>query len=919
MLLSPFLVGIDLGTTNCAVAYVDTRAAREFDRARPRRFAVPQLIAAREAAPHPVLPSFLYLGTEHDRESGALDLPWAPGAADAVGVFARDHGALTPSRLASSAKSWLAHGDVDRTAPILPFGHEAGEPGVSPLDASSRYLGHIRDAWNHEFARADASLALEAQQVVLTVPASFDDEARELTAEAASRARLAHVVLLEEPIAALYAWLTRDGRGRRGRLAADGLVLVCDVGGGTTDFSLIRAGSTSDGSGFERIAIGEHLLLGGDNLDLALAALLEERVGGPHLSLARREGLRRQASAAKERLLSDSSLDRVTVTMLGAGRSVVGGAAHATLTRDDVIDRLLNGFLPMVVPADRPAHDRRRGLRELGLPYEPDPAITRHLAAFLARGGESLARPDAVLFNGGFFAPALARQRVIDVLASWFGEAPAVLATEEPDAAVALGAAAYAALRALPDAPRDLLVRAGSPRTYYVELSSHAPADRVRALAVMPRGTDEGSRIDLAERQLRVQTNRPVAFTLWSSTTRTDPPGTLIDETPDLLHRHAPLAAVLRYGKRSSQPEVDVTLSVQFTEVGTLELWLNAPATGHRWRLQFQTRGRVAEGGESLDGEPRDEVVVADDALREAGAVVRATFAGEDAVPVAGLPAALEERIGYNKQAWPIDALRRLADVLLEVAPGRARSAAHEARWMNLVGFCVRPGFGAAADPWRVGELRKVYTAGLSFPKEVQGQVEWLVLWQRAAGGFSAGQQQELARRLVASLGVGAKKPPRLNPQIERESWRLVASLERIDPATRIRVGDALVARVVREPRNASLLWAIGRLGARVPFYGPLDRVVPPADAERWLDALVAIPAPGPDLAVAVAQLAARTGDPGRDVSPETRERARAVIQAIGAPGSLLDQLDRIALANPQEQGARYFGEDLPAGLRVTD
>jgi hypothetical protein len=238
---------------------------------------------------------------------------------------------------------------------------------------------------------------------------------------------------------------------------------------------------------------------------------------------------------------------------------------------------------------------------------------------------------------------------------------------------------------------------------------------------------------------------------------------------------------------------------------------------------------------------------------------------------------------------------------------------------MNLVGFCVRPGFGAAADPWRVGELRKVYTAGLSFPKEVQGQVEWLVLWQRAAGGFSAGQQQELARRLVASLGVGAKKPPRLNPQVERESWRLVASLERIDPATRIRVGDALVARVVREPRNASLLWAIGRLGARVPFYGPLDRVVPPADTERWLDALVAIPAPGPDLAVAVAQLAARTGDPVRDVSPETRERARAVIQAIGAPGSLLDQLDRIALANPQEQGARYFGEDLPAGLRVTD
>jgi hypothetical protein len=434
----------------------------------------------------------------------------------------------------------------------------------------------------------------------------------------------------------------------------------------------------------------------------------------------------------------------------------------------------------------------------------------------------------------------------------------------------------------------------------------------------MPRGTDEGTRIDLEERRLRVQTNRPVAFTLWSSTTRTDPAGTVIEEDPAALHRHAPLAAVLRYGKRSSQPEVDVTLSIQFTEVGTLELWLSAPSTGHRWRLQFQARGVGLAPDDSRD-ERRDEVVVGEDALGEAAAMIRATFGGEDGPAPAALPAALEERLGYNKQAWPIDALRRLADVLLEVVAGRSRSVAHEARWLNLAGFCVRPGFGAAADAWRIGELRKVYTAGLAFPKDVQCQVEWLVLWQRAAGGFSAGQQQELARRLVASLGIGAKKPPRLNPQIERESWRLVASLERVEAATRIRVGDALVARVAREPRNASLLWSIGRVGARAPFYGPLDRVVPPAGAERWVEALIEIRHPNPDAAVAIAQLAAKTGDPVRDLSPHVRERARSHLQVIAAPESLLDQLDEVTVANRSEQGARYFGEDLPAGLRVTD
>jgi molecular chaperone DnaK (HSP70) len=913
--LTPFLVGIDLGTTNCAVAFVDTRAVDDADRIRATRFAVPQLVAAREVRSHPVMPSFLYLGDAHDRETGALALPWRPGATEAVGVFARDHGALVPSRQVASAKSWLAHGDVDRTAPLLPVGREAGEPGLSPLDASARYLAAIRDAWNHAMASHDPDLRLERQEVVLTVPASFDDEARELTAEAARRAGLADVVLLEEPVAALYAWLSAArGTGAAGRLEPGALVLVCDVGGGTTDFSLIRA-AAEEGGGFERVAIGEHLLLGGDNLDLALAALAEQRLGGERLSVVRREALRRQCTGAKERLLSDPTLASVPLTLLGGGRSLVGGTSVLELTRADVLDRLLDGFLPITAADDRPARDRRSGLRELGLPYEPEPAITRHLAEFLSQGEGTLRRPDAVLFNGGFFAPPVARQRIVDALAAWFGAVPAVLTAAEPDAAVALGAAFYAAVRTLPGAPRDLFVRAGSPRTYYVELAGEPAGDRrVRALTVMTRGTDEGTRVELGDRRFRVQTNRPVAFTLWSSTTREDPQGSLVDEDAAALHRHAPLASVLRYGKRSAHPEIDVSLSVRLTEVGTLELWLASSLTEHRWRLQFATRGAPA----TADPDAGDQVVVADEALTAASGAIRAAFSGAGDRP-AGLLSALEERIGHGKHAWPLAALRRLADVLLECAAGRTTSPAHEARWLNLVGFCVRPGFGAAADAWRIGELRKVYTAGLAFPKDVQGQAEWLVLWQRAAGGFSAGQQEELARRLVASLGIGARKPPRLSPQVERESWRLLASLERLDVATRTRAGDAIAERLRREPRNASLLWSLARVGARIPFYGPLDRVVRPPDAERWLDVLVSLKPSGPDSAAAIAQVAALTGDGARDVSPEARARALARLDALGASEELRLGLTQVTAGDRLEQGVRYFGEDLPSGLTLVE
>jgi hypothetical protein len=611
--------------------------------------------------------------------------------------------------------------------------------------------------------------------------------------------------------------------------------------------------------------------------------------------------------------------------VLGGGRSVVRGAATIELRRDEVLDQLLTGFLPQVDPDDRPAHDRRHGLRELGLPYEPDPAITRHLAAFLGGAGESgqLARPDAVLFNGGFFTPDLARQRLVDTLGRWFGEAPDVLANAHPESAVAVGAAYYAALRTGPPERRRLLVRAGSPRTYYIALQDESPSpDAVRALTVMPRGTDEGTRLDLPDRRFRVVTNRPIAFILYSSTTREDAHGSIVVFGPDdEVHRHAALAAVLRFGKRSRHAEVDVTLSVIFTELGSLELWLEAPETGHRWRLQFQVRSRPAVDDGETEG-PADSVVLPEGATERAHALIRSVF---DPAPgsTPGAPETLvgdlEAVLGYGKQVWPLEAIRTFCDALLSASVGREKGAPFEARWLNLTGFCLRPGFGAAADPWRIGEIRKVYTAGLAFAKDVQCQVEWLVLWQRVAGGFSAGQQRELAQRLFGNLGVGTRKPPRLNPQIERESWRLLASLERLEVPMRVRIGDELAPRVRRDPRNASLVWALGRVGARIPFYGPLDRVVPPHAASPWLDVLLSVHPFTLDAAGAVAQLAAATGDVERDLDAPSRDAAANRLQRVPGADDLIALVTDGARERRVTQGLQYFGETLPHGLRLSE
>ena len=957
---SRYLIGIDLGTTNSAVAYVDTREPITGDAPPIHVFNIPQLIAEGEVGPLPTLPSFLYFASELDA-TGALRLPWEDRPDAVVGVFAREQGALAPGRQVASAKSWLCHDAVDRTARILPWGAESADRTCSPVEASSRYLAHMRDAWNHAIAAGDDESRFERQDIVLTVPASFDEEARELTVKAALDAGFQKLTLLEEPLAAFYAWIVARRRSLKRYLKDGDLVLVCDVGGGTTDFSLIRVQIVDGEMKFERTAIGEHLLLGGDNVDLALARRVTEKLGNPKLTLRQQSALRRQCCDAKEKLLGDGRLKRVPVNILGAGRSVVGGALSSELTRQEVEEALIDGFLPLTEPDDLPARERRSGLRELGLPYANEPAITKHLAAFLtmadlnhAERGErgvkkqeesedsvagplrnprsAMVRPDAILFNGGFFAPAVTRERVVETVANWFrGKGapwrPKALSNEAPEIAVATGAAYYCHVRR----SGGLRVSGGSARAYYVgvQTGERDAEGQVRAVCALPRGTEEGTTLNLEGRDFAALANRPVTFTLYSSTTGRDPHGAVVALNEDEVHRHAPLITTLRYGKKSRHVELAVRLTTSFTEVGTLELWCESLNSDHRWRLQFQLRGARPEV-EQEEEEPTTEepqTVISEEAVAQAERLIRAVFGpapdastpdeGGDAVTPQNLVNKIETLFGYGKDAWPMVVIRRLCDALAEVAEGRKKGPRHEARWLNLFGFCLRPGFGAPADDWRISQARKIYLAGLAFPRELQCQVEWLVLWRRVAGGLNANQQNELFHRHKIALGVGGKKlHGRLNTQVEREGWRLLASLERLPSPTRVALGKELLIKVKEQPANQSFLWSLGRLGARIPLYGPLNCVIPAEVAAQWMRSLLGLPELTPDVASAIVQLGARTNDAHRDVDADARWDAMVRLNEAGLASALIESL-REYVPPGRDDAVRIFGESLPEGLRL--
>ena len=1102
---SRFVVGLDLGTTNSAMAYVDTDET-------PRRictFAIPQVVAPGQLEARDTLPSFHY-------QPASGEFPERDGYI--VGHFARDHGTLVPSRMISSAKSWLCHAGVDRTADLLPWQGAEDVERLSPVTASARYLQHAREAWDAQFPEHP----LSQQDFVLTLPASFDEVARELTVKAAKQAGLTKIVLIEEPQAAFYAWIDKHAANWSDLVSPGQKILVCDVGGGTSDFTLIRVKQGDSGAvQFHRVAVGDHLILGGDNCDLAMAHHIERRLKGDgHLKPRQWSVLVRSCRQAKEVLMADDAPDKWTLTLPGGGSKLIGGSLQVPVTREEVRELLVNGFFSEV-PLDAKPLTSQSGFQEFGLPYASNPSVTTHLAAFLTAhrfvalddspfapalrgegpgvrglgfvpsppsgtaalggreratvrgssvslslpadadtdetaslpsrpanrasndlnapphpnplppkaGGEGTkprpltlalspqsrgegtgdadgqecpsydpARPDIVLFNGGVFASPILQRRVVESLERWFrSEAdpnwtPIVLENERLDLAVARGAAYYGMVRR----GEGVRIAAGLARTYYVGVESgderresgvesqtaserdsstststssasrHSSLNpQPSALCLLPAGIEPGHEVDLAQRQFELLVSQPIEFPLYVSSIRlTDKPGDLVAIDPERIRALPPIRTVLKQGKSKEAGSVTVVLQAKLTEIGTLDLWCREADGNRSWKLLFDVRSATQTDVAAHEAVAEQQGLFDEAVGRAACDVIARTFTAasvlrsggrespepasfsqampaqtsgadsgdsrpplrEDFVAPDRLMKRLVETLGIERGEWPTTLLRQLWEALMEVESGRGRSPQHEARWLNLTGFALRPGYGLAVDDWRVAETWKRLGGKLAFNTPAS-RAEMSILWRRVAGGLTAGQQQSLASSMLATVRTSLKASSGVskgndfgrNPHESAENLRLLGACELLSVATKIELGEMLFDLLTRD-RFASLraaaLWSLGRVGARRLVYGPLNAVVSPDVATRWLNRLMKFDNSEPLVAFAVMQLARKTGDRYRDVDEATRHTVLTWMNRIGAPQRQRELVREVGTLEAEDQSL-LFGESLPKGLRI--
>ncbi len=930
-----YVVGVDLGTTHCAVAAspVDHPAIELID--------IPQLVARGETRARPLLPSFLYLQAPGELDESALALPWGP-CERVVGSYARALGERVPSRLVASAKSWICHGGVNRRAPILPWNAPEEEPHISPFQASVHYLAHLRAAWDH--ARPDAPLA--EQDVVVTVPASFDDDARSLTVEIAREAGLSNIRLIEEPQAAFYDFLgARAGAGASAldEALADGLdearlILVVDIGGGTTDLTLVRAAADPDGGPpqLERLAVGGHLMLGGDNMDAALAHHVQQLAELESLDATEWSALVQAARQAKEVLLAADAPRETVVSIQRRGSRLIGNTRSVTLTRKDVQSVLLDGFLPRTRPTEVASRKGRAGLTTLGLPYTTDPAIPRHICTFLrkhvyaareagARIEDGLPRPDRLLLNGGVFnAPAIV-SRLQDVLKGWYGETVPLLKHTSLDTAVARGAARYA----LGKRGFGQLITGGSARAYYIGVDQRTPGAR-KAFCVAPRGMDEGSTVRVEDQVFALVVGRMVQFPVYSYTgDRVDPVGALI-EVPegddDDLTLLPPLETSLRARADlhvGDDGTVPVHLSATLTESGTLEIYLvTVELPPRQWRLEFALSEHAETSWSSADSEPEDVREPLPTHFPEAKARLEQVYGddrlGGDDRAGKRLRKDLEKHLGPRGE-WSSSTCRALASILIDRRAFRGRTPAHELAWLRLVGWCLRPGFGARGDAARVDTLWSLLEAGegegggsLVHREDKTIGGEWWVLWRRVAGGLSRARQDALFDAVRPWL-AGGRPPPGPRAHGKPEMIRMLAALEQLSAARKQEAG----AWFLQRHKKVGSWWPLGRLGARQPFRGRAEDVVPPEIAEAWIERILELNWNKADGAAFAAVLIARmTGDPARDVRPPLRKAVLARLRSQKSPSRWIGIVSEKSSLSERDT-KQLFGDSLPAGLRM--
>ncbi|MGR9013397.1 MAG: Hsp70 family protein [Gammaproteobacteria bacterium] len=932
-----YLVGIDLGTTHTVVAYARADKSQDI-----QIFQIEQLIAPGQVSARPLLPSVRYHPANGELSEDDLAFPSGTESerdTAVIGEAARQLGAKSKGRFVTSAKSWLSHPSVDHSADILPWGSDDDVAKVSPIVASASYLTHIRTVWGHRFPDAP----LEKQDIVITVPASFDEAARSLTLEASRLAGLHNVRLLEEPQAVCYDWLRRHTGTIKQALANVHLLLVCDVGGGTTDLTLIKVEQGEQEPKLTRIGVGDHLMLGGDNIDLALAHLAESRLGNgeKRLSAADLSQLIEQCRIAKERLLADDAPEQINVTLLGGGSKLIGGSRSVALSKEEVRAIALDGFFPLSGIDELP--DRKRsGVVEFGLPYAAEPAVSKHIAAFLklhsaasskalgARegggshldqtvlGGDSV--PDALLLNGGVFRSQPITQRIVDLIQSWRSSPPVLLENMHPELSVAFGAVSYAIARK----DKKLKIGGGSARSYFLLVDTddvsqqQGPSAQLRTgICILPKGSEEGDEVILKGRRFALRLGLPVRFNLVSLSGDGEfKPGDMTEIT-DLFHSLPPLAVAFEGDPSKPNTEVIVELAVTQTEVGTLKIQCIAVEDSRRrWDVEFQIRKKTA--GLQMDAAlPNNFKQIVEQIQTIFGAKSRQV----DPKAVKNLRADLEKLIGAARTEWTTPLLRAMFATLLEGAKYQRRSENHERVWLSLTGFCLRPGFGYQLDDWRVEQLWKNYPQGIQFVNETQNWTEWWTLWRRIAGGLDTAAQERIFVDIAKFLNPAAARQPGVIKQIKSRGYddmvRLAGVLERLPVAKKVQLGEWLLKRLQKSSEPSQTWWAVGRIGARMPFHGSSHNVISADIVCLWLTQILTVDWKKiPQAGFAATLIARMSGDRARDIDETMRLQIIEKLKLSKAPASWIDMVEQQKELDEKEE-KQIFGEALPPGLKL--
>lgn len=916
-----YIIGIDLGTTNSCISWVDTEQANPSI----QPFKIPQLSAAGFIDNLSTLPSFCYLASDHEWPPSALDLPWRKESNYFVGRLAQEQGAKVPTKLVRSAKSWLCHAAANRRDKILPSEASLEAQRISPVEATARYLRHLQEAWNYQIAQGDPLSSFNEQEIVLTVPASFDEVARTLTVEAAKLAGYSNITLLEEPQAAFYSWISHHEKEWERKLKAGECVLVCDVGGGTTDFSLIDVTELNGKLSLQRMAVGDHLLLGGDNMDAALAHVIEKKLNVTDLTTTQWLQLCHQARCAKETLLSsdDHVASTYKIVLQGTGSGIVKGSLSTELTLEEVKDCLLSGFFGSYTWEDALKLKKARGLRTMGLPYEDDASIIKHLATFLkstATATSEFKKPDYILFNGGAMKAPAFQKAIVDSLNAWFPEKPVrTIQSANLDLAVARGAAYYGKVR------RGLGVKigGGTARGYYLAVDiKESNGTKTQAMTLLPRGSEEGAVYQPAS-IFRLMPNTPVSFQLYTSHVRLhDKEGDLIDIDPNEMQQLPPIHTILRYGKLQNDQAVPVQLKISLTAIGTIELLLKAKETSHEWALEFQLRNASGQDNSlaTLEQRKSDETLDAAQ-LNEAQNCVKSLFDGNSKNGPGQIMENLEGILGSSRRDWSLSTIRKLSDIVLLQAPMRKKSADFEARWWNILGFFLRPGFSYPLDDFRIKELWKIILADLKISRPLESQIQSWICYRRIAGGLNKGQQGQLASDLIPQ--VIDKKSGRIEVKGKSELYsysekiRALAAMELIDLPLKIKLGNALISRLNSNEGTSAEYWSLGRLGARHLLYGASTNVVPKDVCEQWVQALLRLNKPDNEhMLLAIEQLARKTDQ--RDLNLSSK-----IVNAILEHYAGHPSLDRIKTLLTEEgkltqaEQDHIFGDRLPLGLSL--